>query len=185
MKISTLYADTFFSAGCRDAFHDVENTSLTSCNNIVFVDFSVVNVSIFSNYDWVVSLGDSLVILVCDLPLLPIAVFFQKKFEKIIAIFTSQEPINSIVSFLENYDSQSERKTVATISLSEREFLCLSGVLKGTHASVEAKRKNLSVKTIYTHRKNIVNKLGSRKISFLQCGFQRWHRQRGSCLLLK
>lgn len=173
MKINTLYASDLFSLGCQDAFQDVENTSLTLCNNIVFVDFSVVNVNVFSNYDWVVSLGDSLVILICDLQLLPIAGFFQKKFEKIIAIFTSQEPINSIISFLENYDSQSERKTVATICLSESEFLCLSGILKGTNASIEAKTKKLSVKTIYTHRKNIVNKLGSRKITFLQNSFQR------------
>jgi len=176
MKITTLYANTFFSLGCRDAFHDVENASLTLYENVVFVDFSVVNINVFSNYDWVISLGDSLVILICDLPLLPIAGFFQKKFEKIIAIFTSQDPINSIVSFLENYDSQSKKKTVAALCLSECEFLCLSGVLKGTHASVEAKTKKLSVKTIYTHRKNIVNKLGSRKITFLQNSFQRWYR---------
>ncbi len=173
MNIRTLYGSGFFSAGCREAFRDIENNSSMLYENIVIVDFSVVNINFFSNYDWIVSLRDSLVILICDFQLLPIAGFFQKKFEKIIAIFTSQESINSIVSFLESYDSQRERKTVTTISLSEREFLCLSGVLKGTNASVEAKRKNLSVKTIYTHRKNIVNKLGSRKISFLQCGFQR------------
>ncbi|AHG22724.1 hypothetical protein Z042_08780 [Chania multitudinisentens RB-25] len=171
MSVKTYLCSHFFTIGCEAAFGDLINMDSVKECDYLFVDFSFTNIAALSSYEWIVSLSRYKVILISDVRLLPLAAFFQERFTEIVAIFTCHDSIEHIGFFIKTYDNGQERKEVNIEPLSEAEFLCMSNILKGVSVSMEAKIKKLHVKTIYSRRRKVGEKLGVRKLSSLYTFF--------------
>ncbi len=132
---------------------------------VVFVDFQLSNLLLFLDQDWLVYSVCHRVILVTDSYLLPLANYYKGMFHQIDSVIqgtgTSEDFFNKIDHVISGKRVSPPSKT----SLSSREICLLRTLTRGVTVRDLADRLQLSPKTVYAIRHNMLGKMGLSKIN--------------------
>lgn len=163
MDFKTLHSSYYFSLGCCYAFTEYSNETFKL--KVSFIELNASSLEHFFSYDWSIYDRETVVIIICDGHLLPLACYFQRIYMSIIAVFTSKESIKKISQFIHEYNEKKEKRLTTIEPISHCEYKTLINAIKGVSVHSEARNLNRSVKTIYTHRLSVAHKLGARRLS--------------------
>lgn len=152
----------FFSYGVSSFFKQEEH-----CDNlnILVVNLTGTNIIDFIKSGIIPPRDNYNIVIIYDTNQQPLAEYYVKKFNDVLAAFPKKDCIQKIKYILKHKKVASKEATCA--HLTDREFESLLMYVNGYTAINHARKINVSVKTIYTHRKHLSMKMGVRKISDL------------------
>lgn len=131
----------------------------------VFIDFQLSNLSLLLDQDWLVYSICHRIILVTDCYLLPLANYYKNIFHQIDAVIQSKGSPEDFFSRIEHVISGEKITPSSKSRLSSREICLLRALTDGVTVRDIAQRLQLSPKTVYAMRHNILGKMGLTKMS--------------------
>lgn len=132
---------------------------------VVFVDFQLANLSLFLDQDWLIYSICNRVILVTDRYLLPLANYYKAMFHQIDSVIQGTGTSEDIFNKIDYVISGGKVSSPSKISLSSREICLLRTLTRGVSVRDLANRLQLSPKTIYAMRHNMLGKMGLNKMN--------------------
>lgn len=132
---------------------------------VVFVDFQLSNLPILLGQDWLVYSIRHRIILVTDSYLLPLANYYKGLFHQIDAVIQSKGSPEDFFNQIEHVISGKKITPSSKSRLSSREICLLRALTRGVTVRDIAHRLQLSPKTVYAMRHNMLGKMGLNKMS--------------------
>ncbi|MFI8417071.1 LuxR C-terminal-related transcriptional regulator [Serratia sp. NPDC078593] len=170
LKKSVAWPDTnrYFYAGIL-GYCDLINTPPEKLK-VMFVDFQLSNIRLFLEQDWLIYPVCHRVILVSDRYLLPLANYYCGRFNQIDSVIQASGGSEDIFNQINYVISGKKVSPPSKASLSTREMCLLRILTSGVSVRELADRLQLSPKTVYAIRQNMLAKMGLRKMKdiFLQ-----------------
>jgi len=154
--------DIFLSSGFSSCFNQEKH-----CDNlnILVVNLTGTNIVDFIKSGIIPPRDNHEIVIVYDTNQKPLAEYCVNTFNNVVAAFPKTDCIQKIKFLIQ--DKQKSPKEATCAHLTDREFESLLMYVNGYTAINHARKMNVSVKTIYTHRKHLSMKMGVRKISDL------------------
>ncbi|WP_075182351.1 hypothetical protein [Pantoea sp. 1.19] len=155
--------DYFFHFGLKDIINDkIKNKNIIK--DIYFLKLSEPTIRMIIESSWLERHSRHTIMICPSNRLLPLARYYSSEFENIF-IFDQRKRGNLESQFsTEALTKKYKYFFYEYEKISRREFVSIKNMMLGLSASEEAKKYNVSVKTIYSLRTKAANKLGLRKL---------------------
>jgi DNA-binding CsgD family transcriptional regulator len=132
---------------------------------VVFVDFQLSNLRLFLEQDWLIYSACNRVILVTDNHLLPLANYYKYMFSQVDSVIQRTGASRDIFAKIDHVIAGEKVSSPSEIRLSSREICLLRTLVHGVTVRDLASRLQLSPKTVYALRHNILGKMGLNKMN--------------------
>ena len=133
--------------------------------NVVFIDFQLSNLRLFLEQDWLMYSACNRVVLVTDSHLLPLANYYESMFRQVDSVIQRKGASSDIFAKIGHVIAGEQVSSTSQIRLSSREICLLRTLIRGVSVRKLANSLQLSPKTIYALRQNILDKMGLAKIN--------------------
>ncbi|MBJ3814335.1 helix-turn-helix transcriptional regulator [Shimwellia pseudoproteus] len=154
--------NVFFNRGIIDGLLVNNNNALLS--GYVFVDFSLSNLHLFVDHEWLdfLSTANLKIILVSDRHLQPLANYWFKNHRKIAAIIYHNDRISAANEKIKKIFIGRVISTTQGTTITPTEFTILSKLISGMSSQQVAESLNLNIRSVYAYRQRIEKHLGSK-----------------------
>ncbi|TQI78602.1 regulatory LuxR family protein [Serratia fonticola] len=132
---------------------------------VVFVDFQLSNLLLFLDQDWLIYTACHRVILITDSHLLPLANYYKRIFHQIDSVIQGSGSSEDFFNQIDHVISGKRVLSPSKICFSSREICLLRTLTRGTSVRDLADRMQLSPKTVYAMRQNMLGKMGLTKMN--------------------
>lgn len=132
---------------------------------VIFVDFQLSNLRLFLEQNWLMYSACERVVLVTDRHLLPLANYYNNMYGQVDSVIQGMETARDIFSKIDRVIAGETVSSTSQVSLTSREICLLRTLIHGVTVGDLANRLQLSPKTIYALRHNILGKMGLNKIN--------------------
>ncbi|MGL5386204.1 MAG: LuxR C-terminal-related transcriptional regulator [Enterobacterales bacterium] len=155
-------ANQYFHQGIVGYFNSI-NTDPEQLK-VVFIDFQLSNLRLFLERDWLIYSACNRVVLVTDSHLLPLANYYKSRFRQVDSVIQRTGISCDIFDKIDRVIAGNRVISSSKSSLSSREMNLLRIFIRGVTVRDLASRLQLSPKTIYALRHNILGKMGLTKM---------------------
>ncbi|WP_411751251.1 helix-turn-helix domain-containing protein [Serratia sp. (in: enterobacteria)] len=132
---------------------------------VVFIDFQLSNLRLFLEQDWLMYSACNRVVLVTDSYLLPLANYYNSMFRQVDSVIQRTGKSSDIFAKIDHVIAGETVSSTSQIRLSSREICLLRTLIRGVTVGDLASKLQLSPKTVYALRHNILGKMGLTKMN--------------------
>lgn len=132
---------------------------------VIFIDFQLSNLRLFLEQDWLMYSAYNRVVLVTDHHLLPLANYYKSMFRQVDSVIQRTGTSSDIFAKIDHVIAGETVSSASQVSLSSREICLLRTLIRGVTVGDLASRLQLSPKTVYALRHNILDKMGLTKMN--------------------
>ncbi|CAM4030173.1 LuxR C-terminal-related transcriptional regulator [Serratia silvae] len=132
---------------------------------VVFIDFQLSNLRLFLEQDWLIYSACNRVVLVTDSHLLPLANYYKCMFRQVDSVIQRTGKSSEIFAKIDHVIAGEKVSSPSQTRMSSREICLLRTLVHGVTVRDLASRLQLSPKTVYALRHNILGKMGLAKMN--------------------
>jgi DNA-binding CsgD family transcriptional regulator len=132
---------------------------------VVFIDFQLFYLRLFLEQDWLMYSTYNRLILVTDCHLLPLANYYKSMFFQVDSVIQRTGKSSDVFTEIDHVIAGERVMPLSNAKLSAREMSLLRTFIRGVAIRDLAGRLQLSPKTVYGLRKNILGKMGLSKMN--------------------
>lgn len=173
MKISTFPLKNHYLNFGIEALWGVNSFNINDSEALMVISLSHWSLIDVVSSKWIENLVYEKIVIISHHQFLPLAGYYKRKNNNIIAIFEESESLKLMDVLCLGWSIEQPKNRFEMSCLTEGEFISLRYALNGVSIQEQARSMGVCTKTVFSYRDKIVKKLKVRKLAHLFCNTSR------------